>query len=365
MIKSLALTALSEKEIQAVVNTFNLNAFSFPTVAPLRFSPFLTWKNIQADTGVPIMADVVSYDATSPKKARQIVTKIQGEIPKVDIARVKTESEINEFNQMVAYANQSPDAALLKQIVDWVYEDLEFCWNGINARIEWMLWEQLTRGVLSLSATNNDGINLEYAIDLQIPSAQKKGYSAAAWSNVSNGKPITDIKAIVKLAKKSGYRLGYMIMNQDTFDVFQLSQEVIDYCASYFAKSVDLATPPDLQTANRVMQANGLPTIVIVDEFLTVEIKGARTTVDAFRDDIVTFVPDMNLGATFWGPQAANTIQTSALKLNRNHVVMLKYGTEDPISEITKAMSNVFPVWTSAQRSYLLDTENNSFSSGV
>jgi len=359
MRKSL-IQGLSEKDMQAVVNTMNLNNFYFPTLFPLRFTPVLNWKTLAGDKGVPVAADVVSYDASAPSKTREVVKKLTGDIPKIDIKRVMGESRLNEYNQLRHYAGTE---AGKMELVRFIYEDVEFCFTGVNARLEWLALRALSTGKIILSKSNNAGIVTEDAVDFQIPTTQKKGVTVV-WSaaNLATAKPITDIKAIVADAKKKGKRLKYVLMDQSTFDIMRSTKEVVDYAANWVLRATGLALSPTQENINTALAAEGLPQIKIVDSLVTLEGNdGTRTVVEPWQTGCIAFMPDTVAGTTWHGPQAIESIESKAMKVKREHVMILKWGTEEPVSEVTKGSANAFPALNDPEAMWLVNTGATSW----
>ena len=185
---------LNEKDMQAVVNTYTLNDFYWPNIFPTKFTPTLTWKALATKLGIPVAADVVAFNSKSPRKTRRVVERKQGDIPKIDVAYDKEETDINEYNNLLHYAGTDEGA---KAIVEWVYGDSEACWNGVNARLEWLALRALSTGKIVLDSTNNEGIVTEEAVTFLIPADQQSGSSVIVnAANAATAKPITKIKEI-------------------------------------------------------------------------------------------------------------------------------------------------------------------------
>jgi hypothetical protein len=362
--KATLIRGLNEKDMQAVVNSLTLNAFSYPTLFPLKFNPTLTWKAIQADLGVPVAADVVAYNSSAPKKTRQVVSRLTGDIPKIEISRVKEETDLNEYYQLLHWGN-TPEGT--QAILDWIYDDVEFCYTGVNARLEWLAMQALSLGKIALSKTNNaGGVVTETAVDFLVPTANKSGV-AVTWTSghSATGVPITNIRAIVKLAKAAGHPVKYMLMDQDTFDVMCLQDSVIKFAASWVLNATSLAPAPTLAQVNAALNASNLPTIIIMDTYVTIELEtGVRSTVNPFTTGVVTFLPDLNPGNTYYAPLAEELVEaTAAIKVKRGPVLLKKYSLDEPsIQEVTKGMANAFPVWATAQWSYLMYALDTSWS---
>lgn len=101
MQKSL-MVGITEKDMQAVVNTYDLKPYYYPTLFPLKENYTLTWKALEAQVGLKIAGDLVARGASINKKTREAIARIQGDIPKVAIKRTKDENELNEYDIMVA-----------------------------------------------------------------------------------------------------------------------------------------------------------------------------------------------------------------------------------------------------------------------
>lgn len=351
---------LSEKDMQAVLNTYNVREFVYPTLFPFKFTPTLTWKSLSGNMGAPVAADVVAYDATAPRKTRKIVERAQGDIPKIEISRVKGELELNEYFQLQHYANTTEGA---RALIDFIYDDMEFCWDGVNARLEWLAMTALSTGQVALAKTTNAGIVTETAVDFLVPAAQKTKMSAAnrKWDTAATAKPITDIKAIVKLGKAKGIRLTHMFMNQDTFDHMVACTETINFAASWVLRATNLSRNPALPDINAALRQENLPEIVVIDSLVTIEQdNGTQTAVNPWSAGKVTFTPSLNVGYTYHAPLADELVGGSAaLKVKRNHVLIKKFSVEEPTAEITKALANAFPVWNDSSKSWIVDTLDN------
>ena len=100
---------ITEKDMQAVVNTYDLNPYYYPTLFPLKENYTMTWKALETQVGLKIAGDLVARGASINKKTREAIARIQGDIPKVAIKRTKDENELNEYEIMVAMTSANPD----------------------------------------------------------------------------------------------------------------------------------------------------------------------------------------------------------------------------------------------------------------
>lgn len=351
---------LNEKDMQAVINTFDLKPYYYPTLFPLTETPFLTWKMLEGQAGLKIAADLVSRGATIPKKTREAISRIQGDIPKISIAREKLEDELTEYDIMLAMASANPD---LKAIVEFWAEDTQYCWTGVAARAEWIALKQISLGVVSFTNVNNGSVVTEYNVDYQIPAIQKFGVDTL-WATVATAKPFSkDFPAAIAKGKAIGATYKYAFMNTATLAKLVATDEAIKLCASYLNNLAGMAQTPALQDVNsmlmRKVALNGLQ-IVEIDQDITIELAdGTRTTGNPFENDVVLFSESKVLGKTHWKKPIDMSLSNSvALKAMNGHTMIKKYSEESPVKEVTEGIANLFPAWNLAGRSVLLTVAN-------
>jgi hypothetical protein len=362
MQKSL-MQGLNEKDMQAVVNTYDLKPYYYPTLFPLTETPFLTWKMLEGQSGLKIAADLVSRGSTIPKKTREAISRIQGDIPKISISREKLEDELTEYDIMLAMASTNPD---LKALVEFWAEDTAFVWTGVAARAEWMALKQISLGKLSFTNANNAGVITEYNVDYQIPTAQKIGANVI-WSTVASAKPFSkDFPAAVAAGKAIGTTYKYAFMNTATLAKLVQTDEAIKLCASYLSNLSGMSQAPALADVNAMMLRrvafNGLQ-IIEIDQDITIELAdGSRATGNPFEDDVVLFSESKVLGKTHWKrPIDMNLSNSSAMKVMNGHTLIKKYSEESPVKEVTEGIANIFPAWNLAGRSVLLQTSGTTW----
>lgn len=353
---------LTERDMQAVVNSYNLKPYYYPTLFPPTETPFLTWKMLEGQAGLKIAADLVARGATIPKKTREAISRIQGDIPKIAVSREKLEDELTEYDIMLAMASNNPD---LKAIVDFWAEDVKFCWDGVAARAEWIALKQISLGKVTFTNANNAGVVTEYNVDYQIPTTQKLGVTAS-WATVASAKPFTkDFPAALSKGKTIGANYRFAFMNTATLAKLVQTDEAIKMCASYLTNLASIAQTPSLEDVNAMLRRrvalNGLQ-IVEIDQDVTIELAdGTRTTVNPFEDDVVLFSESKVLGKTHWKRPIDMNVQTVATKAMNGHTMVQKYSNISPIKEVTEGIANLFPAWNLAGRSVLMQTSATSW----
>lgn len=364
MQKSL-MVGLDEKNMEAVIHTYDLKDYYYPTLFPLKETNRLDWKMLEAQAGLKIAADLVSRGATIPKKMRDAISRIQGDIPKISISREKNEDELTEYDIMVAMAGNNPD---LKALVEFWAEDTKFCWDGVAARAEWIALRQISLGKVKFTNSNNAAIVTEYDVDYLIPAEQKIGVFLP-YSTSTGAKPLTvDIPRALKKGKSIGANYKFMFMNVDTFAKFASQEEVVKRCATLIESITGATDTPDLQTVNAYLAKKkelykGLQ-IVVIDQDITIELAdGTRNTSNPFEDDVILFSESKVLGNTYWKrPIDAKKMPGSvAEKVMHGHTLIKKYSTESPVQEVTEGISNLFPAWNLAGRSVLMQVSANSW----
>lgn len=363
MIQTL-MRGLNERDMTAVINSYDLKPFYYPTLFPLRENYSLTWKTLEAQAGLKIAADLVARGVSIDKKTREAIARIQGDIPKISVKRTKGDEELDEYDIMIAKTSQNPD---LRALVEFWAEDTQFCWTAVAARIEWMALTQISLGKIPVTKDNNVSVISEYDVDYQIPANRKLG-TKLSWDNAQTAKPITgDFKAEVKAAKAEGISLKFAFMNLDTFAKFAETAEVQRLAASFAQNVLEIQQTPSVDQVNSAMARlpylRGLQ-IVVLDQDITIELAdGSRITGNPFADDVVMFSESKTLGTTYWKkPADANVKGSAAIKAMNGHTLIKKFANEEPLEEVTMGIANAFPAWTSSQRSYLLDVTHETWS---
>ena len=355
------LQGVNEQGMQAVINTFDLKPFYFPTLFPLKKNNTLSWKALEATTGLKVAADVVSRNATIDRKKREGFGKISGEIPKLAISREMSESELYEYQIAVAMAQGNSD---LQALVDIWANDMDFCWTGVSAKIEALALESISRGKVSLTQENNQNVVTEFDVDYQIDAERKSGVGVK-WATSATAKPVADLLDRIKYAKSKGINPKFAFMNLDTFAKMAETEDVIKRSASFASVALNISQTPDLNLVNQMLakqaRLNGLQ-IVIIDQDITYEVDGKRVTKNPFADNSVMLSESKVLGQTQWMTPIDMTLKGSAANKVMNGLICLKkFSTEEPVVEVTQGIANAFPAWASSNRSLLMDVDNANF----
>ena len=351
---------LTEKDMQAVVHSYQYNDFYVPTIMPYRENYTLTFKALTAQYGLRVAADIVARGASIDTKTREAIKRLQGDIPKIAIKRTMDENELTEYN--IALQLATGDSRATELVRRWA-EDTEFCFTGVNARIEWMALQSISRGKVTVSSQNNNGIVTSVTVDYKV---ENKGGVAVPWTNSSQATPIKDIRNVVKSMRAKGIYLRYAFMNTDTFVTFTQTDEIIKQCASFAANALGIQHTPSLEEVNNMLRSRadlyGLQ-IIVINQDLTIELADkSQVSGNPFVTNSVMFSESQQLGETYWKrPIDMDMTGTAAIMAMNNAVLIKKFSLDEPIEEVTMGIANAFPCWTSAQRSYLLDISSTSW----
>lgn len=357
-----------ERSLIKEVNKKNMTArFTSKTINPVYFPNFfgvkpvssLKWETLQAERGVPVMADVIAYDATAPIKTREIVNKMSGDIPKIAIKRGMNESDWNEYQRLSGYVNGAAD---LKAVLNHVFEDFDFCYNGVRARMEWLAMQAASKAEISLAKTNNAGIVTETKVDYQVPAANKTGVTTD-WATAGSATPFADIEAKVAAARALGRIVKYVTMTLADFNNLKKATEVITAIKAWVNTRGALVTT--YSVINDYLAANLLPKIVIVDPSVRYEDKdNVRTIVSPWESGRVLFSQDLVVGTIQHGPIAAEgstEVKKIATMAKRDFALMTKWGTHEPFTEWTKGEANAFPALNDPESLFYLDVAHTAW----
>ena len=238
---------------QAYLERYPFAELQYQSVFPEQYSSSLSWKAIEAQTGAKVAADVVSFNSRAPRKGRPVPGKVSGDIPKIEIARDKVETDLNTYRQLMndlqGVNNPGARSNILRQIIDWRYEDAPFVVDGVRARLEWIAKRIASTGKYSLTLVNNEaGVQTKVDVDFGIPGANIKGV-AKLWS-AADADPVADIRGRRNAARAQGKILRFMYMEQETFDTLAANAAFQKFTASYVANALSIQQVPDLAAAN-------------------------------------------------------------------------------------------------------------------
>jgi len=366
------LKEIDKKSLQAYLIARVYEKLFWPTFFPLKSTPFLTYETLVGSKGNRVAADIVAYDVSAPLKTRRTVSKLSGEIPSIRMKKKMTEMDLNTYNILKAQARPEQMALL-----DLVFGDIDDCVDGVNARLEWIIFQALSKGQITLSTvTNAAGVITEEAIDFGLPAANKKevvGANTTKWTIelAATSKPITDIEFVMEEAGNLGIAPKFMLMNRSKWLAFRISDQIKDFVIPYaIYGGTRKQRAPTLEVANEALKSEGYPTIIIIDTRISYEDAGHTiTSVDPWLDSAgadryITFLEDLKCGDMLYGPIAEETNPPKqVVQAKKGPILISKWSDVDPVAEYTKGELNAFPSWPTIDRVLSLDTEMSTLGS--
>lgn len=349
-------------DAQAYIETYPFDMLQYQSAFPLLYNPSLKYSGIEAQFGAKVMAAVTDYNSRAPRFGRPTPTKIEGDIPKLEIARDKVETDFNTLRELENAVRLLPNGPTRREaaqrVLDWHYEDQVFVRNGIEARNEWLAKRIATTGKYKLTQVNNEqGIQSTVDINFEIPTANFKN-SAKPWTDPT-ADIIADIRAIKAAAKLANKPLPrFMWCEESTVDIVAQNAGVQKFVATYVINALGLQSEPGLVEINRALKSKGLPIFKIWESALVQEDKsGAQTVVSGWEPGVVTFSVNEQLGNTQHTTSADEYVKAGVAQKTKSGIVLIKtWGIEDPITVVTKGTAYCTPVLNNSKSVYILRT---------
>jgi hypothetical protein len=352
---------LTQQMVQARLNTADAKPFLFGKYFPVKKVTGFIWRTLANQIGKKnVAADLHTDNGTIARKRRPIFESAKGDIPFISISREMKRSEIKEYQTELALA-QDDDAIKLVQF--WG-EDVDFCFNGVQAEEEYIAWALASNaGKLAFTTTNNATYANEFDLDYDVDDWQKVA-SGTNWNNANSADIIGDLVTLVKLAKDHNLNPKFAFVNLDELYRICSAEQIIKACASYIQNAVGVSQTPDLAAVNTMLakQAwlNGLQ-LRVIDQTITREFAdGSSTSGNPFTDRRLILSETEQLGTTQYDILRENN--DLILRAERAHTVVKKYGTVEPLSEVTIGQADAVPVFDTAYRNLYVKTDANAWS---
>jgi hypothetical protein len=355
-------STFNKADFRAYVNEYPFADLFFDQYFPSQFRPTLTYESIGTDFMAKIAADVVSFDARAPRGQRKMPGRVTGDIPKVEKAFVKQESDINTYNQlrdMAARVNGNANASITRRLIEWTYGDSGKALDAVRARVEWMAKRLACSGKYSLTIANNPGGAVtKVAVDFGIPGGNISNASTD-WDTTATADPVLDIQNKVATARAAGVILRFMFMDQDTWIRLTKVDKFQKFTASFANVALNNFQRPTLDQANSALMASGLPQIVLWDSIMNIEGKsGALTATTGWDTGVVTLSPTRVLGSTQWTTPADAQVDIDDSVKEMNDFTLVKtWAEQDPITMVTKGVAYATPVLDNASQLYIIKSD--------
>ena len=355
--KTPIIEGVTQQGLVAYLKARQYEALYWPLFFPLLNVNTLDGKTIIGSVGSRVAANVISYDAKAPEASRKSIATQYFDIPKIAIARRKNEKEILEHQ--ITKALRGQDA-----VIEDYFNDVDYVYDAVNARIEWLTLQAMSLTKIQLSASNNAlGIVNEVVVDFGMPTTNKK-FAAVVWStgNAASMTPLADFKAVVKSARAKGITFERILMHPDTYDLMTACTEFQTAAKSLLIGESQILGLMSLDVTNKILTALRLPTVSLIETSIAIEGKaGTNTETNPWDDKHITFIPSTSLGNLYNGPIAEEIEKpVEIIQAKRSNVLISMQRAFNPVSVLTKGECNVFPAWPTVDRCYSLYTNSAS-----
>ena len=342
-----------EADLQFVVNNNPLGDLQYRNYFPLKFNTTLDWASIEKNTDNKVAAEIVAIGSKSPRKSRDFVEKVKGEIPKIEVARDMTERDTIRLDNIRAISNRygGKDSSAYKELLKSIYEDPIFCVNGINARLELLAKQAVSKGEYTLMA----GAKVKFGVGTE--------NTAKDWflpANAATFDPIADFRKVQEEAVKKGFRYAYAIMDRPTFFQMVKSTSVVKFTASFAQNALNVAQEPTLAQLNETLRAHGLPEVIIWESYVSEEAKsGAKTTTSGWKLGNIHFTDNLQIGETYYTvtPSFDRKDETTTKVISDSFILVSTWAEQDPEMLSTKATAFATPVLNNVSRKLILKTK--------
>lgn len=363
---------IDQPSLQAEVDSFVPgNGFAWRDLFPLRYTPRFDLKGIEGKDGIPISADRVAFNTKAPLKSRKTIGSWSGTLEKIAISREKDEIEINEYNDLKRIASAADtDKAAKQYIVDMIYDDVEFCNNGMDARVELDAMRIASHGVKTYTKEVDGENATEDIINFNVPKENFHGVAALneRWSAASTADGLGDIMRMVRAIKKAGKKApAYAFMEQQAFDYLCAQEKTAKRLFTASALKNDMiftAERVTLENINNYLAGKGMPRIAVLDTWVNIQAKdGSETTVKPWAENVVVLSLTAQLGWT-WYKTVPEVPNTEALQAYGGFYKTTRYSEVNPMLEVTMAEAYVQPALINRSSMMFLNTENIEWANG-
>lgn len=325
-----------------------------PAESPiLKYMPFLGVPALQyqivSGSEQKPLASVVAFGTSYPLKSRQALKKITGDIPAIRVMKKMSETDLNsymQFNQM-----KSPDE---QAVIQLVFGDIVYCWKAVMNRLTFLGFQSISRGVISLDASNNAGVLTTADIDFQI--SNKSGASVAWNATADTTKPITDIEAVCALARVAGVIIKKILMSPTSFAYLRKSTEAVNFV--FGASGSAVTKYPNLAAINENLKADGLPIIDLIENIFQFEnLDHDITNLVSWNEGTIAFLPQDEIGAILHCKTAEEQFPPKQVLQQKKDIVLIsKWSENAPIIEYTSGAANAFPAIKLSESIFLMNS---------
>lgn len=335
---------IDQPSMQAEIESYEMGEGKvWPILFPLKPTSKFDIKSLAGKEGVPISADRVAFNVKAKAKTRKTIGSWSGKLGKISIERDKNEIDINEYQDLsaiVAALPEGSDNSAKQELVDMVYDDVEYVNVGMDTKVEIDACRIGSSGIQSFPAEIDGDNATEDIINFNVPAENFNGV-AVVWSNHKDADGISDIANRYKAMRAKGKHLRYAIMEQQAFEHLCAQEATLKKLSGYNAltgKSLILTqNSVTIEAINSFMISQGFPQILVIEIEAGIEgDDGEVTTIKPWAQNVVTLAPTIQLGWTYW--KTVPTVQnTDAVQAYGPFYKVTRYSQLNPMLEVTLA----------------------------
>lgn len=263
----------------------------FP-MAPKQVS--LDFTTIYGEETIEEMAAVIHDGSEIPLMGRDAISKLQGEMPTIAIAREMTSKQYRDLVTLRALANVN-DQTSFNAILDAIYDDVSTVSSSVLRRINGMALQATSTGTIIINNSNNPN-GIAFTLNLGMPAGNIKKVDKK-WSDPT-ALILSFIKKVVRDFRAKGKTFEKILVSETLFDNVLKNQEVKDA----LKQTLNITNVSDVgylateSSINTMMRALRLPYFEIVDAVTPIAKDGKKSTVNSWEQDNAVFVPAGALG---------------------------------------------------------------------
>lgn len=359
---------IDQQGLQVEVNSYKPgNGLAWSQLFPLKYTPKFDLKGLEAEDGIPVSADRVAFNTRAPKKSRKTIGSWSGQLGKIAVSRDKNELEINEYNDLRDLSGiHTEDQATARYLVDMVYDDVKFCNDAMDYRVEVDSLRIGSAGKQVLNTKIDGKMATQDEINFNIPKGNFIG-TTAKWSDAETADGLADIaRAQKQIADKGGKRPMYAILDEVAYEYLCAQKSTLKKVASAALNITGLATSDsvNLDSINAYQRKFNRPQLLVINSRVTIEqADGSQETINPWNVNVCVLSPEPRLGYTYWKrvPQVQNT---EALQAYGPYYKVTRYSDVNPMSETTLAEAYVQQGLSNRGSLVYLNTMNTTWNDG-
>lgn len=348
--------------MQVALNSFVPGSgLAWGQLFPLKYTPSFDLKGIEGNEGIPVAADRVAFNTKAPKKTRKTIGSWSGKLGKYAVSREKDEREINDYNDlMVKAAANTEDAALARELVDMVYDDVRFVNEAMDYKVEIDAMRIGCSGKQTFPAEIEGDMATQDEINFNVP-AKNFGGVSVAWSDKENADGLKDIETWQKKIAKNAKRPRYAIMEAAKFNELIEQKATARRLFPRYEQNLVTSDMITLEAINRYQTTKGFPQILVIDTYATIERKdGHQETIKPWNEAVVVLSPEPRLGYTYY-KTVPNVPNTEAVQAHGSFYKTTRYSQVNPMLEVTLAEGYVQPGLTNRASLAFINTTKTTW----